>query len=104
MINDSTLEFEKKRNRPPKYDRELWRKTIKAIKKINEIKARREHQFYLNRMKQPRRKSALQTLERIKKDKEILEEPIRNIKKARELKLALSLKKMDTTNTEGNDL
>ena len=98
MTMDSTLEFEKRRNRPPKYDRELWQKTVKAIKKINEIKTRRENQFYKNRMKEPRRKLALQTLERIKKDKEILEEPIRNIKKARELKLAESIKKNESNN------
>lgn len=100
---DSTLEFEKKRNRPPKYDRELWQKTIKAMRKINEIKVRRERQFYFNRMKEPRRKTALQTLERIKKDKEILEEPIRNIKKARELKLALAMKKMETESNQANE-
>ena len=102
MTMDSTLEFEKRRNRPPKYDRELWQKTVKAIKKINEIKTRRENQFYKNRMKEPRRKLALQTLERIKKDKEILEEPIRNIKKARELKLAESIKKNESNNNEEN--
>eukprot|EP01091_Cochliopodium_minus_P013738 TRINITY_DN44_c0_g1_i2.p1 TRINITY_DN44_c0_g1~~TRINITY_DN44_c0_g1_i2.p1 ORF type:complete len:171 (-),score=49.62 TRINITY_DN44_c0_g1_i2:41-553(-) len=95
MTNDSTLEFEKKRNRPPKYDRELWQKTVKAIKKINEIKVAREKQFYKNRMKEPRRKNALETLDRIKKDKEILEEPIRNIKKAKELKLQEKLNKND---------
>ena len=73
------------------------------MRKINEIKVRRERQFYFNRMKEPRRKTALQTLERIKKDKEILEEPIRNIKKARELKLALAMKKMETESNQANE-
>ena len=96
------MEFEKRRNRPPKYDRELWQKAIKAIKKVNEIKTRREKLFYKNRMKEPRRQNALETLERIKKDKEILEEPIRNIKKAKELKLSESIKKSNLTNDEDN--
>ena len=53
-------------------------------------------------MKEPRRQNALETLERIKKDKEILEEPIRNIKKAKELKLSESIKKSNLTNDEDN--
>ncbi|EGC34654.1 hypothetical protein DICPUDRAFT_79611 [Dictyostelium purpureum] len=50
MTVDKTLEFEKKRNRPVKYDRELINHTIEAIAKVEKIKARREMTFYKNRM------------------------------------------------------
>ena len=51
MSIDSTFEFEKRRNRPEKYDRENMAKTIQAIGRITEIKERRELTFYKNRMK-----------------------------------------------------
>merc|ERR1712125_102003 len=39
---DTTFEFEKKRNRPLKYDRELMKKTIAAIKRIERIRQIRQ--------------------------------------------------------------
>jgi large subunit ribosomal protein L24e len=48
---DSTFEFEKRRNRPIKYDRELMGKTIAAMQRVQEIKERREKTFFDNRMK-----------------------------------------------------
>ena len=48
---DSTFDFEKRRNRPVKYDRELVGKTIKAIQKIRDIQKKREESYYKNRMK-----------------------------------------------------
>ncbi|PWN25219.1 hypothetical protein BDZ90DRAFT_234420 [Jaminaea rosea] len=50
MTLDSTLEFEKRRNVPVRYDRELVRKTIEAMARIQEIKTRREAAFYKARM------------------------------------------------------
>lgn len=38
---DPSFEFEKKRHVPIKYDRELWQKTIEAMKKVEEIRSRR---------------------------------------------------------------
>ena len=51
MIVDSTLEFEKRRNVPVKYDRDLMQTTIKAMKRVQEIKAKRERVHYKNRSK-----------------------------------------------------
>ncbi|CAI2178629.1 14732_t:CDS:2 [Funneliformis geosporum] len=48
MTIDSTFEFEKRRNVPVRYDRELLDTTIKAMKRISEIKAKRERVFYKN--------------------------------------------------------
>lgn len=46
---DSTIDFEKRRNVPVRYNRELLQTTIKAMKRIAEIKSRREHAFWKNR-------------------------------------------------------
>ncbi len=48
---DTTFDFEKIRNSPPKYDRELYAATIKAIQKVTSIQYKRQRSFYFNRMR-----------------------------------------------------
>ncbi|CEP18902.1 hypothetical protein [Parasitella parasitica] len=50
MVIDSTFEFEKRRNVPVRYDRNMMATTIKAMKRVQEIRAKRERAFYKNRM------------------------------------------------------
>jgi len=57
MTIDSTFEFEKRRNVPVRYDRELMQTTIKAMKRVGEIKKRREHMFWKHRMAAAREKT-----------------------------------------------
>ena len=49
MAIDTTYEFEKRRNVPVRYDRELMATTLLAMKRVKEIRERRERQFYMNR-------------------------------------------------------
>jgi len=63
MAMDTTFEFEKKRNVPQKYDRELVSTTLRAIKRIEQIKEKRQKQFFENRMKN---KKKMETMEAIK--------------------------------------
>ncbi|OTF79992.1 ribosome biogenesis protein RLP24-like protein, partial [Euroglyphus maynei] len=42
---DSTFEFEKRRNIPVKYSRELWSKTLEAMKQVDQIRQKREAHF-----------------------------------------------------------
>ncbi|EEB14521.1 60S ribosomal protein L24, putative [Pediculus humanus corporis] len=48
---DSSFEFEKKRNIPIKYDRELWSKTVEIMKKVEEIKQKRQNNHIMNRLR-----------------------------------------------------
>jgi len=50
MVIDSTFEFEKRRNVPVRYDRELVQTTLKAMRRVGEIRQRRERAFFKNRM------------------------------------------------------
>uniref|UniRef100_A0A7S1XWD1 TRASH domain-containing protein n=1 Tax=Phaeomonas parva TaxID=124430 RepID=A0A7S1XWD1_9STRA len=50
MKVDASFEFEKRRNRPVKYDRELMGATLGVMKRVGEIKARREETFYKHRV------------------------------------------------------
>jgi len=56
MTIDSTIDFEKRRNVPVRYDRELVTTTLKAMKRVGEIKQRREHAFWKHRMAAAREK------------------------------------------------
>lgn len=51
---DSTFEFEKRRNVPVRYNRELVQTTVQAMKRISEIRQKREHAFWKNRCVSPR--------------------------------------------------
>ncbi|KAG7028082.1 putative ribosome biogenesis protein RLP24 [Cucurbita argyrosperma subsp. argyrosperma] len=51
MTQDSTFEFERKRNRPERYDRNLTEETLRAIKKIDKVRAEREARHIARRMK-----------------------------------------------------
>ncbi|XP_047332263.1 probable ribosome biogenesis protein RLP24 [Impatiens glandulifera] len=51
MTQDSTFEFERKRNRPERYDRNVAENTLKAIKKIDKVRVDREARHHAKRMK-----------------------------------------------------
>ncbi|KAH9832418.1 Ribosome biogenesis protein RLP24 [Teratosphaeria destructans] len=51
MTVDSTLRFAQRRNVPVRYNRELVATTLQAMQRVSEIRAKRERQFYKNRMK-----------------------------------------------------
>lgn len=48
-FKDSTFEFERKRNRPERYDRSLAENTLKAIKKIDKVRVDREARHHASR-------------------------------------------------------
>ena len=51
---DASFEFEKRRNAPVKYDRQLWSDTVKAIKRIEEIKQKRQANYVMKRLRRGR--------------------------------------------------
>ena len=50
MLKDTTLEFEKKRNQPLVYNRNLYVSTVQAMKRVEEIKTKRNERFWENRL------------------------------------------------------
>ena len=50
MTVDTTLQFAARRNVPVRYDRNLVSTTLKAMKRVAEIRARRERVFFKKRM------------------------------------------------------
>ncbi|KAJ3365736.1 ATPase-activating ribosome biosynthesis protein [Allomyces javanicus] len=50
MVVDGALDMERRRNVPLRYDRNLMMTTLTAMKKISEIRAKRERVFYKSRV------------------------------------------------------
>ncbi|KAI0362115.1 hypothetical protein OH77DRAFT_1416332 [Trametes cingulata] len=76
MTIDSTIDFEKRRNVPVRYDRELIQTTVKAMKRIAEIKQKREHAFWKNRMAIAREKLKAHRKRKLEKTSVKLVQPI----------------------------
>merc|ERR1711904_360856 len=57
LMYDSTLDFEKRREEPVRYNRELYIKTVQAIEKIEAIKQAREKRFKNARIKEAKRRN-----------------------------------------------
>ena len=74
MTVDSTFEFEKRRNVPVRYDRDLMATTVKAIKRVQEIKARRERIFVRNRLGR-KEGETLAAEQQVKKNADLLKAP-----------------------------
>ena len=69
---DTTFEFEKRRNRPIKYDRNLMGKTIQAMQRVQGIKDRREERYHANRMYDAKAEKISQARVEIDKHTELL--------------------------------
>ena len=50
MTVDSSYDFERLRHRPVKYDRDLMKKTVRAMERVQQIKTAREKRFWEKRM------------------------------------------------------
>jgi large subunit ribosomal protein L24e len=51
MVVDSTLAFNARRHVPVRYNRELVADTLRTMKRVEEIRQKRERAFYKNRMR-----------------------------------------------------
>jgi large subunit ribosomal protein L24e len=50
MAVDATFDFEQRRNRPVKYDRDLMKSTVEAMQKVSTIQMQRSERFFQARM------------------------------------------------------
>ncbi|KAF8831228.1 hypothetical protein HHX47_DHR1000669 [Lentinula edodes] len=90
MTIDATIDFEKRRNVPVRYDRELMQTTIKAMKRVGEIKQKREHAFWKNRMAMSREKQRLhrkKAVETIKSSTKLVQPIAASSKKREKIKV-----------------
>ncbi|KAG1938340.1 putative ribosome biogenesis protein RLP24 [Pimephales promelas] len=72
---DNALEFEKRRNIPVKYNRELWSKTMEAMKKVEVIKTKRQARFIINRLKKGKELGRVAVISEVKKNIHLIKAP-----------------------------
>ena len=72
---DNSFEFEKRRSEPVKYQRELWSKTVEAMKKVEEIKRKRQTQFIMNRLKKGKELQKAQDIKEVKQNIHLIRAP-----------------------------
>jgi len=76
MAVDSTFEFERRRDVPVKYDRNLVQNTIKAIEKVSEIGQARAERFYQQRIKGKASKEKQRARIEIKQGIDLIQSPL----------------------------
>eukprot|EP00039_Didymoeca_costata_P024959 m.11944 g.11944 ORF g.11944 m.11944 type:complete len:161 (+) comp4562_c0_seq1:181-663(+) len=97
MAVDPVYDFEKRRHVPVKYDRELWQNTLKAMKRVAEIREKRESHFIQNRIQQAQNKEEQfeKESEEVKKGIHLIKTPSIAQKIARQRITATAEKKME---------
>ena len=78
---DASFEFEKRRNAPVKYDRQLWSDTVKAIQRIEEIKQKRQANYVMKRLRRGRVFERERDLKEVKRDLALIKSPAAGIKR-----------------------
>ncbi|KAG9305435.1 hypothetical protein G9A89_021153 [Geosiphon pyriformis] len=80
MAIDTTFEFEKRRNVPVRYDRELMATTLKAMQRITQIRAKRDRVFYKNRMAGNKEKERAEFVTEVQRNIELIQAPNAKVK------------------------
>merc|ERR1711973_619791 len=96
---DPSLEFEKKRNTPMIYDREMWSKTVEAVKRIEEIKNKRQNHFIKNRLNVGKKLAKEVDLKEVERNIKLIQTPVKSKEKiaiTEEIKTTESVVEMET--------
>ena len=95
---DPSFEFEKRRNVPVKYDRELWNKTIDAMKRVEEIKGKRQAQHIFDRWKKAKVIERAKDVREVERDMALIKSPAAGM-----LKKSSEMEVEDEDDSEDND-
>merc|ERR1712098_608046 len=97
---DPSFEFEKKRNVPVKYDRELWQNSIHAMQRVEEIKNKRQAHHIFQRMKMAKKIQKAKDIKEVERDLALIKSPaagLRQAMKAKEEEEAMEDAEVDTS-------
>lgn len=97
---DNALEFEKRRNEPVKYQRELWSKSVEAMRRVEEIKQKRQTRFIMNRLKKGKELEKAQDIKEVKQNIHLVRAP--HAGKAKRLEDKMVQKLQEDVDMEGD--
>lgn len=95
MTVDPSFEFEKRRNVPLKYSREMWTKTVDAMKRINEIREKREGLYVMQRLRKGRQVEIEMDVKDVQKNISLIRSPAAGLKERRAKEAAQEAAMMD---------
>ena len=95
MTVDTTLQFAARRNVPVRYDRNLVDTTLKAMNRVEEIRARRERVFYKKRMEGNKEAQRMADAKLVVENEHLLPRVRGSEKKAMEMEVENDLKIAD---------
>ncbi|XP_029163163.1 probable ribosome biogenesis protein RLP24 [Nylanderia fulva] len=77
---DPSFEFEKRRNIPVKYNRELWSKSVQAMKKVDSIRQRRQNLYIMQRLQKGRELEEERDIKEVSRDLSLIRSPAAGLK------------------------
>eukprot|EP00762_Andalucia_godoyi_P003167 ANDGO_01095.mRNA.1 putative ribosome biogenesis protein RLP24 len=69
---DTTFEFEKRRDVVPRYNRDLMHATLFAMKRVSEIREKRQHRFWEKRVNEARKQQKQEAEKELQKNSALL--------------------------------
>ncbi|KZC10132.1 PREDICTED: probable ribosome biogenesis protein RLP24 [Dufourea novaeangliae] len=98
---DPAFEFERRRNIPIKYNRELWSKSIEAMKKVENIRQRRQNLHIMQRLRKGRELERERDVKEVQRDLSLIRSPAAGLKERKALEEAAeSEERMEASNDE----
>ncbi|CAK9805304.1 Probable ribosome biogenesis protein RLP24 [Anthophora plagiata] len=85
---DPAFEFEKKRNIPIKYNRELWNNVIEAMKKVETIRQKRQNLYIMQRLRKGREIERERDIKEVQRDLSLIRSPAAGLKERKKLEEA----------------
>ncbi|XP_077290376.1 ribosomal protein L24-like [Arctopsyche grandis] len=82
---DPTFEFEKRRNVPVKYNREIWNKTVEAMKKVENIRQRRTNTHIMQRLRKGREIEMEKDVKEVQRNMSLIRSPAAGLKQRKAL-------------------
>nr|CAH7722506.1 unnamed protein product [Callosobruchus chinensis] len=81
---DPSFEFEKRRNVPVKYDREMWSKAVEAMKKVESIKQKRQGTYIMQRLRKGRELEQERDIKEVQRDLSLIRSPAVGLKERKQ--------------------
>ncbi|KYQ48422.1 putative ribosome biogenesis protein RLP24 [Trachymyrmex zeteki] len=100
---DPSFEFEKRRNVPVKYNRELWSKTLEAMKKVDTIRQRRQNLHIMQRLRKGRELEQERDIKEVQRDLSLIRSPAAGLKQRKKQEEAAEEQEHMQVDQDSND-
>ncbi|XP_011166724.1 probable ribosome biogenesis protein RLP24 [Solenopsis invicta] len=104
LVIDPSFDFEKRRNIPVKYNRELWSKTVEAMKKVETIKQRRQNLHIMQRLRKGRELEQERDIKEVQRDLSLIRSPAAGLKERKKQEEAAEEQEMQIDADSNSEL